>query len=284
ELEQSNHEQARQHYQEALSTYRSHKDPNGEARAMSAIANVCRAQGQFNQAIDLFEQAIEVLHTVGDKRNQASSMGNLAVIYLTLGQKNRALTLFGQALTIHREMGNKRSEGITIGNMGSMYQTEGQHGQAIEYFEQAIGILGEIGDMPNQASCLGNMGDALFHIGQYKEAESAFWKAINICDDTFPMAAGAFRGSLALMLAQQGRSDESDTLFQIGESQVKVRPDEHAKFICKRGLVSTLKGNTNEARADLQTAKEISIQLQTDHDSEVNQLISKLQTIVESDT
>jgi tetratricopeptide (TPR) repeat protein len=281
EIEQSDHEQALLCYREALETYRTHHDQNGEARAMSAIANVYRSQGLFDQAIKLFEQSIEVFKRVGDKRKQASSLGNLAVIYLTQGQKGRALELFGQAITIHRDVGNKRSEGITIGNMGALYQTDGQHEQAIEHFDRANRILQEVGDMVNQGSCLGNMGDALFNIGRYDEAESALRKAINICDDTFPMAAGAFRGSLALMLAQQGRLDETSKLFQAGEPQVAPRPDEYAKFICKKGLVSHMNGAIEETQEALRAAKKLAAQLQTDDDSEVNQLIAKLQATVE---
>jgi tetratricopeptide (TPR) repeat protein len=281
ELEQSNHEQALQHYRGALSTYRSNKDSNGEARAMSAIANVFRSQGLFDQAIALFEQAIAILEKAGDKRNQASCLGNLAVIFLTQGQKSRALKLFGEAITIHRELGNKRSEAITIGNMGAMYQTDGQHGQAIEHFSEAIRILQEVGDLSNQGACLGNMGDALFNIGRYEEAESAFRQAIEICDETYPMAAGAFRGSLALSLAQQRRFDEAATLFKIGEVQVETQPDEHAKFICKKGLASQMEGRFEDARAALLTAEAMAVQLQTDTDSEVNQMIATLQTAID---
>ena len=69
------------------------------------------------------------------------------------------------------------------------------------------------------------------------EAEAVFREAIPIGDDDLSCAAGAFRGSLALLLAQQGQHDEAQALLEAGEPQVESFPQEHAKFLCKKGHV-----------------------------------------------
>ena len=75
--------------------------------------------------------------------------------------------------------------------------------------------------------------------------------------------------------------DEATTLFKVGELQVEAQPDEHSKFICKKGLASQLEGQTEHARAALRIAEKMAIQLQTDGDSQVNQMIATLQASID---
>ena len=71
----------------------------------------------------------------------------------------------------------------------------------------------------------------------------ALRKAISIGDRTFPVAGGAFRGSLALLLAKQDQLEQSQTLLDTGELQVENYPEEHAKFLCKKGQVCHIGGD-----------------------------------------
>ena len=48
-----------------------------------------------------------------------------------------------------------------------------------------------------------------------EEAKVAFQEAIEICDKAFPIVAGAFRGSLALLQAQKGQFEEAQLLLDV---------------------------------------------------------------------
>ena len=75
-----------------------------------------------------------------------------------------------------------------------------------------------------QGQTLGNLGDLTGKQGQLIEAEAALREAMPICDELVPPAAGAFGGSLALLLAHQDHLDEAQALLATGEPQVELDP------------------------------------------------------------
>ena len=104
----------------------------------------------------------------------------------------------------------------------------------------------------------------------------AFREAIDQCNHTFPVAAGAFRGTLALLLAQADQFDEAMSLLECGEPQVEPMPEEHAKFLCRKGQVQHMSGRAQPARESLQKAREIADTLTVTENSEVSQAVTAL--------
>ena len=135
------------------------------------------------------------------------------------------------------------------------------------HYTQSLAIAREIGNKRSEGIDLGNLGDALVKLNRLDEAEAVFREAIPIGDDVFPVAAGAFRGSLSLLLAQQGQHDEAQALLEAGEPQVESRPEEHAKFLCKKGHVYHMAGDAEGARASLVQAQGMAVELKVSDDS-----------------
>ena len=107
---------------------------------------------------------------------------------------------------------------------------------------QAIDSARETGDKRSKGIQLGNLGDILVQQNRLEEAENVFRKAIPICDEAYPFAAGAFRGSLALLLAQKGQRGEALELLKVGEVQLLKLPAEYAKLLCKKGQIQMMFG------------------------------------------
>ena len=95
-------------------------------------------------------------------------------------------------------------------------------------------------------------------------------------DETIPAAAGAFRGSLGLLLARQGQLDEAQVLFRAGEPQVRSVPSEYAKFLCKKGHLCHMAGNRDGAMAALTQAREIATELKVTEESVVGRALVAL--------
>ncbi len=95
--------------------------------------------------------------------------------------------------------------------------------------------------------------------------------------------AGAFSASLALLVAQQGKLDEARTLIETGEPQVDPYPNEHAKFLCKKGRVCHIAGDADGARAALKQAQGLRAELKVSDDSEVGQAIVALRAILDTE-
>jgi ATP/maltotriose-dependent transcriptional regulator MalT len=100
---------------------------------------------------------------------------------------------------------------------------------------------------------------------------------VAVCDETWPAAAGAFRGSLALLRARQGAFDEARTLLTRGEQQLRgVYALELGKLLCKRGEVERLAGDLDAARAALDEAASIAARVEAGPDSNLGRTVAVL--------
>ncbi len=98
--------------------------------------------------------------------------------------------------------------------------------------------------------------------GDVTGAETHFQQAIAICDEVWPVAAGVYRGSFALLRAQQGAFDEARSLLAGGEPQVRrANKMELGKLLCKKARVEHLAGDPAAAETALGEAESIAIEL-----------------------
>ena len=171
---------------------------------------------------------------IGDSRAEGIHLGSLGMVHHMQGRLDDAFHHFQHALALSREIGDLRSEGIHLGNLALVFRAKDQLESAIEHLRQAIQLAENMGEQGILAHHLGNLGDALVHFGELDEAEHAFRQSILIGDEAFPIVAGAFRGSLALLLAQRGGLNEALQLLEEGEGLLRIFPEEHAKFLCKK--------------------------------------------------
>lgn len=80
------------------------------------------------------------------------------------------------------------------------------------------------------------------------------------------MAAGAFRGSLAVIFARQNKIEDAWSLLEEGETQTGPYPETHARFLC-------CKGKVDDARLFLEQAKGLAFKLGLGSESDVEQAV-----------
>ena len=152
---------------------------------------------------------------------------------------------------------------------------------AREYFEQALAIHREIGNRRVEGIMLGNLGDLLLCAGQESLAQSHFEQAIVICDELFPVAAGSFRGGLALLVSAQGDFDQARRLLARGEEQLRGKYRlELGKLLCKRGTIEHSAGDLHTAHTALAEASDIAEALGAAPDSELGRAVTALQAML----
>jgi tetratricopeptide (TPR) repeat protein len=277
---QGQYKRAIEFYTQGLDIAREIGNKHSEGNHLGSLGNVYLSQGQCERGTEHLTQALDIAREIGDRRSEGINIGNLGNTYRIQGQYERAIEFFTQGLDIAREIGDKRSEGVHLGSLGIVYRIQGQYERAIELYTQALDISTEIGDKLGEGINLGNLGDALFSLGRLDEAESAWRQAILIGDQTIPAAAGAFRGSLAWLLAQQDQLEEARSLLETGEAQVEPYPEEHAKFLAKKGQVCHLAGDADGARASLEQAQALAAELTVGDETEVGQAIRELEAVL----
>ena len=110
-------------------------------------------------------------------------------------------------------------------------------------------------------------------MNQTEKSIKVLQNSIEICDEIGFLAAGAFRGSLAMIYSQQNEYDKAIQLIKQGEPVIAPIPFEYAKFLCKKAKVYQLNHQENEAKQALQHAEKIAQELGIKDDSELKELI-----------
>jgi predicted ATPase/class 3 adenylate cyclase/Flp pilus assembly protein TadD len=275
--------EALRHCQQALEIDRELGYRRGEGVTLGDLAIIHADQGRLPEALQHYQQALEMAREVGDRRGEGSILANLAILHADQGRLPEALEHYQQSLTIAREVGDRLLEGNTLGNLANLHQQQGCIPEALEHYQQALEIASEVGNRRNEGVSLGNLGDLLFSQGDLPSAETRLREAIAISDEVFPLASGAFRGSLALLRAQQGTFDEARALLDKGEAQLRgVHKLELGKLLCKKARVEHLAGDPAAAAFALAEAEAIAVELGAGAGSELG--VALVETRAEMET
>ena len=201
----------------------------GEAKAHGDLGNVYFVQGQHDRARDSLELSNAIFRELGNKSALGSGLGNLGNLLRARGENSRAIEVYSQAIELLHEVGDQRARGTYMGNLGNVYVSTGESERAFECYTKAIEINRTVGDKRSEWIFTGNLAEVLFALQRLDEATAAFREAIDQCNDTIPVAAGAFRGSFALLLAQQEQLEEDVKLEDVVVRSEVQRPSGRAE-------------------------------------------------------
>ena len=275
--------EALEHYSQALIIAREMGDRGNEGGALAGLATAQHEVGRVSEALECFQQALAIHREMGDRRYEGITLGNLALLHHDQGHNPETLECYSQALAIHREVGSRLYEGNILGGLALLHHDQGNIPEALEHYSQALAIHREVGNRRFEGVALGNLGDLLSSQGDLQSAEASLRGAIAIGDETLPVAAGAFRGSLSLIRAQQGALDEARELLEMGESQVRgVYQLELGKLLCKKARVEHLAGDPSASATALAEAESIDAELAAGPDSDLGRALADAREIIGS--
>ena len=79
-----------------------------------------------------------------------------------------------------------------------------------------------------------------------------------------------------MLLAEGGRFEAAKAELEIGEPLIRVNPNEHAKFLCKKAKAFHRFGDATGAGVALEEARQLALNLGVLDESELSQTIAKL--------
>jgi tetratricopeptide (TPR) repeat protein len=270
-----------EHWDQALAIHKELGSLRNEGKTLAHQAVFCFEQGRIPEALEHFSRALAIHQEVGDRRFEAISLGGLAVLLANEGRNSEALEHYRQMLAITRTVGDRRMEGLTLGNLAAFYHDQGRVPESLEHYDMALKMARSVGDRRMEGLSLGNLGRLLFTQGDLPSAEAHLRDAILISDEIWPTAAGAFRGSLALLRAQQGAWEEARSLLAQGESQVRgVYAIELGKLLSKKARVEHLAGDSAAAATALAEAESIAVKLGAGPDADLSQALAEARAVM----
>lgn len=154
--------------------------------AYEICADLCRAAGGDQRAIQYYETALKLSVTAGPEVS-ARLAGKLAILREETGDLNEALELFGQAIGYFDQAGDHRQHPALLSYCAALERRLGNRGEARKHYEAAIKIATQLyGEAHAEvAVLLNNFGVALCEWKEFAEAEICHLRALQICESAF---------------------------------------------------------------------------------------------------
>ncbi|MGZ6297874.1 MAG: tetratricopeptide repeat protein, partial [Parachlamydiaceae bacterium] len=179
---QSKHEEALQHYAQALEMQKQllgeeHPDV---AATYSNIGGALQSQGKHEAALQHYTQALEMQKKLLGKEHLilATTYNNIGSVLSHQGKYEEALQYYAQALEMQKKLLGKEHPNVATSyhNIGGVLHSQSKHKKALRYCTQALEmrkkLLGE--EHPDVASSYNNISAMHFHLAQtYKRVSPA---------------------------------------------------------------------------------------------------------------
>ncbi len=219
---------------------------------------------------------------LGQKSLLSSVLSALGTLYKDQGRLEESVEVLELGIQLCREIGDARGECIQKGNLALNLQLHGKPDEARALYEDTVRLAQAISAHRVKNAALGNLGDLLLRQGLLEESRLHLEEAILALDNLLPTFAGAFRGSLAFVLAQIGEIDEARACVKRGKEQLKgIWVVERGRMLCREAQVEHLAGCHEDAKKALQEAREIAQQIGGSPDSDLGQLICEAAATLE---
>jgi tetratricopeptide (TPR) repeat protein len=184
-----NHDQARQHFSQALDLFIQLEDQAGQARVHRALAASWGSQGRYDLARQHSQQAHALYQPANDVPGQAAALNDIGWCQTQLGDHNGALESCQRALNLFQQLGNKDGQASTWDSLGYIHHQLGNLDQAAQCFQQAVQLFRTLGDLHSEATALSHLGDAQQAAGYTRMAWRSWHSAVTIYEHLDPSAA-----------------------------------------------------------------------------------------------
>lgn len=153
----------------------------GIANSYNRLGMVCRAQGDYLNAIKNYQRALKIHQKLGNTEKTAMVENNMGIIYVYQGRYLQAGKCYIKALKIYEKLGGEVTQKLadTYNNLAILYKKQKKNKQAIEAYGHAI-VLYERLSNAGVMKPLYNLGMLYFDMEQYTKALSYFQKSLEL--------------------------------------------------------------------------------------------------------
>jgi CHAT domain-containing protein/tetratricopeptide (TPR) repeat protein len=201
--------EAADHVEQALTTYRRLGERVLEARATINLGILARYRGDQDAALAAYATARDLATAAGDARIAVVALNNTSVVYLNRGHLSAAQAALEDAL---QRQGGTRDQltADILGNLGSVYQSQGQLELAREYLTRSIDLQEELGNTFATMHEREALGSVLLLLGLPEEGQRLLEHVAERAEQGGAQAPAAqARAGLGRILLAQGRAEEA---------------------------------------------------------------------------
>jgi predicted ATPase/DNA-binding SARP family transcriptional activator len=222
-----------------------------QAKALVAIGNLARDQGDFESARALYEESLTLSKETADRRGIAESLHHLGQIAHDRGDHALARSYYEQSLTIRRELEDKPGLGASLQNLGLLAFNQGDYAAARSFQEESLRLRRERGDLWGIAASLHSLGMVAQHQGDAVAARSYYEQSLEIkreLRDKWGVSASL--NNLGMLAYNQREFSTARSYFEQSLELKRELGDKRgiANSLNNLGLVSNDQGDLDGAR------------------------------------
>jgi class 3 adenylate cyclase/tetratricopeptide (TPR) repeat protein len=158
----------------AASKFRSLGEEDGLANVLKLVGTVAAQRGDYPKAVESYEASLAIRERAGDKASMGSLLSNLGIVAEYRGEYERSRALHERALVLRTEIGDRWGIGNTMNGIGMVAVLQRHYAEASDWFQKSMLINREVGDSWMVAICHNNLGNATRGLGDYEAARKHY--------------------------------------------------------------------------------------------------------------
>jgi serine/threonine protein kinase/tetratricopeptide (TPR) repeat protein len=205
---QSNFDQAKKTYEEALTIQQGLGNRANQAKLLNGIGLVLERKNDLDGAKRAYQQTLDICREIDDRAMIGTAVGNVGSVEAQQGDFRNAQKHFQEALNVARQVGELSAVGLQLGNLAQIMVLEGNSSAAKPFLEESIQISRSTGKKYDLGTALIQLGDLHLKLGElaaaqdsYAEARQMYTAAGNQADASAALSSighvQAARGNLA---------------------------------------------------------------------------------------
>ena len=133
--------QALDHWQQALTVFRTEGQHAGQARAWYRIGMLHFQHGHYSDALQAFNQAQYLLQKRPHAAMQSAVSAAMGSVYLQLGDLNQALPLLTNALALAKQQQLAGQSAAILNDLANLAVRKGRYTAAITHYQAALSLI-----------------------------------------------------------------------------------------------------------------------------------------------
>jgi DNA-binding SARP family transcriptional activator len=227
------------------------------AESLRAIGVSLYYLGRLSEAIDKFHHSLAEYEALGEKSNVALVHMELGMSYRKAGSLRQTLEHYERALAYWREVNNTTRLSFILNNLGVLYHLTGDYIQAMGLFEEALTYARQNRVYRTEAYLLCSIGDLYMELEADASAKDAYHHTREIAeqiDDRFLLLYVAIAD--ATQARRRGETIQARALLQAARELALNSQSsyETALWRLEAGQIDLVSGNTQEAADHLTEA------------------------------
>ncbi|HKY72960.1 MAG TPA: tetratricopeptide repeat protein [Nitrospira sp.] len=206
---QNHFPEALTYYEQALASYRAHKQRKGEAIVQTKIGSVFERQGRRQEAAVQLRQAVKLFAKTADSPVYADALFLSGRVSLWLGDRDDAAALFERAKERYGRAHNVQALGLVTLQAGLLKVSDGPSDEGLREIERTLEAARQRRDEEQTLTSLVALGDGNWILDRFQAAGAHYEEALALLERR-PQATteAGLRFRLAALNAAMGREEE----------------------------------------------------------------------------